>query len=122
LSTLTGELLAALSRQYEVLDAVDSFRAQDRKPPMGAPFYACSIPLGPGAEVARRSVQTKEITPMIARVPTPVTKEHVRTHWTKRERVALIEGMLDETIGWSTTTSKLIAAGEEGNSGVEDGG
>lgn len=119
-STLTGDLIAALMRQYDVLDAIDVFRAQDRKPPLQPPFYACAIPLGPGAEVARGSVQTKEITPMVARLPMPVSKEHIRAHWVKRDWVALIEGMLDETIAWSTTTSKLIAVGEEGNG--EDGG
>ncbi len=116
-STLTGDLIAALTRQYDVLDAVDVFRAQDRKPALNPPFYACAIPLGPGAEVARGSVQTKEITPMVARIPTPVTKEHIRAHWIKRDWVALIEGMLDDTIAWSTTTSKLIGAGEEQGGG-----
>lgn len=120
-STLTGDLIAALTRQYDVLDAVDVFRAQDRKPPLNPPFYACAIPLGPGAEVARGSVQTKEITPPVARIPTPISKEHIRARWIKRDWVALIEGMLDETIAWSTTTSKLIGAGEEqGNGQVEE--
>jgi len=114
-STLTGDLLAALTRQYDVLDAVDVFRAADGKPALGPPFYAASIPLGPGAEVARGSVQTKEITPMVAAIPTPVTKEHIRAHWIKREWVPLIEGMLDETITWSTQASLAIALGEEGN-------
>jgi hypothetical protein len=44
-----------------------------------------------------------------------VTKEHIRAHWTRRDWVGLIEGMLDETIALSATTSKLIAAGEEQN-------
>src|SRR5262249_26896940 len=64
-STLTGDLLTALMRQYEVLDAIDAFRVSDKKPPLQPPFYACSIPLGPGQEVARGSGgQTKEIAPM----------------------------------------------------------
>ena len=80
-STLTGDLIAALTRQYEVLDAVDAFRKLDKKPPMQPPFYACSIPLGPGQEVARGSGgQTKEITPPIANIPNPITKEYVRAN------------------------------------------
>ena len=113
-STLTGDLINALTRQYEVLDAVDAFRAQDKKPPMNPPFYACSIPLGPGQEVARGSGgQTREITPPIANIPTPLTKEYIRAHWIKRDWSALIEGMLDDTIRWSATSSKLIGMGEE---------
>jgi hypothetical protein len=122
-STLTGDLIAALTRQYEVLDAVDAFRAQDKKPPLEPPFYACSIPLGPGQEVARGSGgQTKEITPPIANIPSPITKDYVRAHWIKRDWATLIEGMLDDTIRWSVTTSKLIGAGEEpaGGAPVEE--
>ncbi len=118
-STLTGDVIAALTRQYDVLDAVDVFRAQDRKPALNPPFYACAIPLGPGQEVARGSVQTKEITPPVACIPTPVTKEHIRAHWIKRDWVALIEGMLDDTVRWSRDLSLAIEMGEEK---VEDGG
>jgi hypothetical protein len=118
-STLTGDLINALTRQYEVLDAVDVFRAQDKKPPMNPPFYAASIPLGPGQEVARGSGgQTREITPPIANIPTPITKEYVRAHWIKRDWSSLIEGMLDDTMRWSVTTSKLIGVGEEQASGA----
>jgi hypothetical protein len=113
-STLTGDVIAALTRQYEVLDAVDAFRVADTKPPLNPPFYACSIPLGPGPEVARGSGgQTKQITPPIASVPATITKEYVRAHWIRRDWASLIEGMLDETIRWSVTSSKLIGMGEE---------
>ncbi|GAB4119601.1 MAG: hypothetical protein Fur005_28600 [Roseiflexaceae bacterium] len=122
-STLTGDMLAALTRQYDVLDAVDHFRRQQGKPAMQPPFYACSIPLGPGAEVSRGSSQTREITPMVAHIPTPVSKEYILAHWTKREWAALIESQLDQTILWSVAASRQIAAGEEqGNSPDEDPG
>lgn len=119
-STLTGDVINALTRQYEVLDAVDAFRKLDKKPPLQPPFYACSIPLGPGQEVARGSNgQTKEITPPIANIPTPVTKDYVRANWIKREWAALIEdghggpSLIDQTLAWSVTTSKMIGIGEE---------
>jgi len=113
-STLTGDLITALTAQYAMLDAVDAFRVQEKKPPMNPPFYACSIPLGPGQEVARGSGgQTREITPPIANIPTPITKEYVRSHWIKRAWAAQIEAMLDDTIRWSATSSKLISMGEE---------
>lgn len=124
-STLTGDLIAALTRQYEVLDAVDAFRKLEKKPPLQPPFYACSIPLGPGQEVARGSGgQTKEITPPIAQIPGPITKEYIRAHWIKREWAALIEdgrgspSLLDQTIAWSITASKQIGVGEEQTAGA----
>jgi hypothetical protein len=124
-STLTGDLIAALTRQYDVLDAVDAFRKLDKKPPLQPPFYACSIPLGPGEEVSRGSGgQTKEITPPIANIPNPITKEYVRAHWIKREWAALIEdgrggpSLIDQTIAWSITNSKQIGVGEEPANGA----
>jgi len=120
-STLTGDLVGALTRQYDVLDAIDAFRNQAGKPPYNPSFYACSIPLGPGQEVARGSGgQTKEISPIIAQIPTPVTKEYILAHWIKRDWVKLIEALLDDTVRWSIATSKLIAAGEDRNGGVHD--
>lgn len=113
-STLTGDVITALTRQYDVLDAVDAFRAEDGKPALQPPFYACSIPLGPGQEVARGSGgQTKEFTPPIAAVPAPVTRDYVRAHWIKRDWTALVEGMLDDTLRWSVAESRRIAVGEE---------
>ncbi|MFN8570285.1 MAG: hypothetical protein U0Z44_22715 [Kouleothrix sp.] len=119
-STLTGDLIAALTRQYDVLDAVDAFRTLGGQPPLQPPFYACSIPLGPGQEVARGSGgQTKAITPPVAVIPAPITKEYIRSHWIKREWAALIEdgrggpSLIDQTIAWSITSSKLIGVGEE---------
>lgn len=112
-STLTGDALNGLMRQYEVLDAVDALRKQQGKPALEPPFYACSIPLGPGAEVSRGSTQTKEITPIIAHIPTPVTREYVLDHWIKREWATLIEAQLDQTIAWSTANSRQIVAGED---------
>lgn len=117
-STLTGDLINALMRQYDVLDAIDMFRVRSGKPPQNPPFYACSIPLGPGQEVARGSVQTKEIVPIVAHIPNPITKEYILSHWIKREWVELIEGMMNQTIAWSTTVSQMIAAGEEQSSSL----
>ena len=119
-STLTGDLIAALMRQYEVLDAVDAFRKLGGQSPLQPPFYACSIPIGPGQEVQRGAEgQSKEITPPIAGVPTPITKDYLRAHWIRREWAALIEAeqagpsLIDQTLAWSITSSKLIRMGEE---------
>jgi hypothetical protein len=112
-STLTNDVLTGLTRQYEVLDAVDDLRRQQGKPALNPPFYSCSIPLGPGAEVSRGSTQTKEITPVIAHIPTPITREYILAHWVKREWASLIESQLDQTIAWSVANSRQISAGED---------
>lgn len=111
-STLTGDLIAAFTAQYEVLDAIDAFRKLDKKPPLNAPFYACSIPIGPGQEVQRGSSgQTKEIVPPVAKIPRPVTKAHILAHWIRPEWVGGIEADISETVRWSCTLSEQIAAG-----------
>ena len=50
---------------------------------------------------------------MVAQVPANIDKDYVVRHWTKRPWAALIEGLLDQTVAWSVTTSQLIASGEE---------
>lgn len=121
--TLTGDVIIALMRQYEVLDAVDAFRQAQGKPPMQPPFYACAIPLGPGADVTRgQGGQTKEITPVVAKIPDVITREYVLDHWIKKPLVPIIEDIMDTTIAWSVATSTQIAAGEEAhnNAPVEE--
>lgn len=109
-STLTGDVITALTRHCEVLDAIDAFRALDKKPAIKPPFYACSLPLGPGAEVARGSGgQTKEITPPEAKIPMPITKEYIAAHWIKRDWIGCVEPLIDATIAWSVDESQRIA-------------
>ncbi|KAB8140704.1 hypothetical protein F8S13_22100 [Chloroflexia bacterium SDU3-3] len=117
--TLTGDIIAALMQQYAVLDAVDAFRRQQGKPEMQPPFYACSIPLGPGRDVTRGSGEaTKEITPVVAAIPQPVTRDYILAHWATRPVVARVEGLMEATIAWSVATSVQIAAGEERAAGA----
>lgn len=112
--TLTGDIIGALTRQYDVLDAVDAMRAQTGKPALNPPFYACSIPLGPGREVSRGSGgMTKEITPIVAELPATISKDYIAQHWVKRSWVPLIEALIDQTVIWSVGTSQQIAVGEE---------
>ncbi len=114
-STLTGDILAALLAQYDVLDAVDAFRKLDGKPVMAPPLYACYLPIGPGDEVARGSGQnTKEITPPVAKIPQPITKEYIRAAWCKRDWVAVIEPLIDPTVAWSVAESQRITSGAQG--------
>jgi hypothetical protein len=119
--TVTGDLLTALMRQYDVLDAVDAFRKQAGKPPLNPPFYACSVPLGPGREVTRGSGgQSKEITPMVANIPDPVTRAYVLQHWVKKPWSEMIESLVDGTIAWSIEASRLIAVGDEQTAQVSE--
>lgn len=112
--TLTGDLIAALIRQYDVLDAAKVRRTASNRQPFDLPLYAFSIPLGPGADVTRGSGDaTKEITPMVAMVPPTVDDAYLKTHWAKAPWVAAIEAELDAAIDWSVTAS--ASEGGEGN-------
>jgi hypothetical protein len=112
--TLTGDLLTALMRQYDVLDTNAELRKAAMKEPWQLPFYAFSIPLSAGAEVTRGSGgATKEITPMIAAIPETITKEYLKAHWIGRSWVATIEPLVDGAVAWSVSESALIAAGED---------
>lgn len=112
-STLTADLLAAFTRQYEVLDAAGAEQAASGKPQQELPFYAFSLPIGPGAESARgKGTLTKEITPPVAVIPAAITREYLAAHYIKREWVSAVEGRIDATIAWSMATSAAIAAGE----------
>lgn len=112
-STLTGDMLEALMRQYDVLDAIDRLRIQQGQKPLHPPFYACSIPLGPGKEVSRGGTQKKEIVPMVAHVPDPIDRPYLVSHYIRKAWVPLIENLLDVTIEWSVATSMQLAVGED---------
>ncbi len=70
-STLMGDLLTALLRQYDGLAAIDRERVATHPPLLLPPFSACSIPLGPGTAVARGTTQPQAIGPIAAHVRTP---------------------------------------------------
>jgi hypothetical protein len=101
-------------RHYDTLDAINPLRTQAGKSAIEVPFYGCSIPLGPGAEVTRGAGNaTKEITPMVDKIGKPL-RDHILAHWIKRAWVAPIEDRLDATIAWSMATSAAIAEVAEG--------
>lgn len=115
-STLTGDFLAALMRHYETLDSINPIRAASNKPPIAVPFYAVSIALGAGADVARGSGgQTREIAPMVEHGPRD--QEYIKAHWCKKPWVEAIEAQADATIVWSRSESVRIAAGDESQEG-----
>ena len=120
-STLTGDVIDALMRQYDVLDAIDALRVQQGKPKLDPPFYACSIPIGPGEEVQRGAAQKKGIVPPIAQVPTPITREYLVAHYIRKEWVAHLERLLDQTVAWSIATSTQIAEEEPNTAAPADG-
>jgi len=114
-STLTGDVLNALMRQYDVLDAIDALRVQQGKAQLNPPFYASSIPIGPGQEVQRGAAQKKGIVPPVALIPTPITRDYLVEHYIRKEWVAPIERLLDSTLAWSVATSAQIAEEEATN-------
>lgn len=117
-STLTGDLINALTLHYDTLDAINPIRAALNKPPIDAPYYAVAVALTAGQEVNRGSGgQTKAITPPVcASLP---TKPYILDHWCKRDWAGVIEAGLDETIAWSIVESERIAAGDAPQEGDE---
>lgn len=110
-STLTSDLLAALTRQYDVLDAAEQLKGQQY------PYYAFSLPLAPAADFVRRGNggQQKEIVPMVAAVPEPIDAAYLKAHWIgKQPWVRRCEELLPATLAWSIDYSERIAAGEQG--------
>jgi hypothetical protein len=118
-STLTGDLVAALMRQYDVLDMIDALRTQQDKPALNPPYYACAIPIGPGAEVQRGAAQKKGIVPPVALIPTPITREYLVEQYIRKDWVRIVENRVKETLAWSVATSGQIAAGEVSEGGEE---
>ena len=113
-STITGDVLGALTRQYDVLDAIDALRTGQGQMALNPPFYACSILLGPGQEVQRGSKGvTKEIVPPVAQIPSPITREYLVKQYIRKAWVPLVEKLVDQTVAWSVATSEQIAAAEE---------
>lgn len=121
--TVTGDFIGALTQQYAVLEAVDAARSRKGKPVMNPPFYAVAIPLTTGQDVTRGSNgATKEITPVVANVPNPVTDAYILERWVGKHPglLAKIEGMLDTTVAWSVSTSAQIGIGESEGNGNSD--
>ena len=111
--TSTGDVINALMCQYEVLDAVEAFRKEQGKPLLQPPFYACSIPLGPGADVTRgQAGQSKEIVPVVTKTPAVITREYILERWIKKDSVLKIENVIEATLAWSVLASKQIASNE----------
>lgn len=112
--TLTGDLLSALMRQYDVLDENARLRKQAKKEPWDLPLYAFSIPLSAGAEVTRGTGgQTKELTPMVAQIPDAISKEYLKAHWIGRSWVEVVERLVEPALAWSISESAVIAEGAD---------
>ena len=113
-STMSQDMIDALLVQYAVLNAVDQYRADDGKPALNPPFYACCIPLGAGAASVRGSgASTREIVPPAALIPNPITKEYIRANWIKRDWTRYIDSIIEDTIRWSVEESRRIVAGSD---------
>lgn len=111
--TVTGDIVAALTRQFEVLDAIDAQRTQQGKAPLDAPFYAASLPIGPGEGVRRGAIQTKEIIQPIAFVPEPIDREYLVAHYIRKEWIPLVEGLIDGAVAWSERRSAQAGRDED---------
>lgn len=107
-STLTGDLLVALAHQYAVLDRAAALWGR-----ADLPFYAFSLPLGPGSEVTRGSgSHARTIVPIVAAVPEPIDATYLAAQWTTQAWAERVEGLLDATVAWSVDVSRRMGQQE----------
>ena len=121
-STVTGDVLTALLRQYVVLDAIDALRKEQGKPALDPPFYACSIPIGPGAEVQRGTAQKKGIVPPVVLVPDVIDRAYLLAHYIRKEWVAGVEARIEGAINWSVQRSQQGAEATQDAPGAAEAG
>lgn len=109
----TDDLLnTALGEQYRVLEYYSSLRRAQGKNEV-APFYLFSIPLGPGAmKLVGEAPDQGSIYPVVSQIPTSIDSAYLNQHLIPRELIEqLREGLLTETIIWSSEESEKIAVG-----------
>jgi hypothetical protein len=112
-STITGDVIAALMRQYDVLDAAEAEQRDAGRPVRPLPFYAFSIVLGAGESVQRGSKGAqKEIAPPVDRVPERIDRAYLLARYIQKQWVAGVERLVAATVPWSIAASADIAAGE----------
>lgn len=114
-STLTNDIRATLRRLYELVQATGN---------KSIPIYAFWLPTGPGDDVAKGTVQTKNVAPPIAILPDEMTREWLVGQYAKKthpDLIAHVEQELPAAIAWSvkecgeetTTATPSDAATEE---------
>jgi hypothetical protein len=110
--TITSDLITGLIRHYDVLDAIDALRIEQGKAPLNPPFYACSLAIVPGEEVARGNAQQKMIVPPVVAIPEQIRRDYLVSHYIRKDWVPVIEGLMESTLAWSVATSAQIAEGQ----------
>lgn len=111
-STVTDDMIAALLRQYDILDWITSRVKEGGREPRGYPFYAIALYLGAGEETRRGESKTSPVVPPINAAPKPMTREYAaqvfigRAHY--QPLITLIESLLDDAITWSTNETERM--------------
>jgi hypothetical protein len=108
-STVTQDFINALLQQYDVLDQVNPLLEKVGKQPLAPSFFSLSITLSPGESVTRGKNKVKEITPMVAIIPTEMDLDYLKEHWLRKSWAPPLEDILSDTINWSVIESKRIS-------------
>lgn len=99
-STLTGDVLNAFERVYDMLDWVKRTNGRD------LPFYAFALSVSPGGEVQRgKAGAQKEIVPPVAQMPTEITRDWLLGRYVGSTLARTCADLLPATVAWSQRTS-----------------
>lgn len=111
-STITDDLIAALLRQYDILDWISASVKAGGKEPLAYPYYAISLVLGAGEEVRRGDTKTSSVVPPINAAPKPMTRDYAAQVFIGRQHyqplINLIESLLDDAAQWSITETERM--------------
>jgi hypothetical protein len=107
----SGDVLKALTRHFDLLDAIDAHREVQKKAPLNPPYYEVSVELVPGDRIMRgkKGAQSK-VVQLISGVPEDFDIKYVGAHYIKPEWKELIGSMVPQTVLWSVNESKYLAS------------
>jgi hypothetical protein len=104
-STQTGDVIAALQRLYDLIDASGR---------LAFPLYAFWLPTGPGADVERGAGDnTRTFAPLVALVPETITREWLRGQYAGKDKdlIGRVEAAMESVVAWSSQGEPTETAG-----------
>lgn len=112
------DVIRAMNRHYDLLDAIDASLKAKGKEPLNPPFYEVSVELTAGDPIMRgKKGFQSEVTPVVTAVPDNFEIDYVRKHYAKPEWKEIVASHLPLTLTWSTHESKRMASFKDENPG-----
>jgi hypothetical protein len=117
-------------QHIEMFKACRVLSERSGKTPAKLPFYAISMEVKAGDKFVTRGKEPgkqKKVLPMVLNAPANPTAEenlqqsaqYIKSHWLKKDWIALVENLVEETVRWSQQT---ISSERDDYEGAERGG